>query len=70
MPTDCTEECRARVECVECIVCHRTKAPRGRSVAPEMANGMCDWECPGYDVEPRAPHLWPNEPLSEIPEET
>jgi len=52
------EECEAAPRCT---VCKRTKAPRGRSVAAEMANGMCSWDCPGYPQEPRAGHLWPGE---------
>lgn len=31
-----------------CDVCHRRKAPLGRSVPMEMANGLCDSDCPGY----------------------
>ena len=27
----------------------------------EMANSICDFECPGYHEAPKAPHLWPNE---------
>jgi hypothetical protein len=46
---------------VRCTECHMTKAPLGRSVAPVMANGMCDWECPGYAKEPRVGSLWPDE---------
>jgi hypothetical protein len=46
---------------VTCAVCHLQKVPRGRDVAPAAANGMCHWECPGYDQEPRAGDLWPGE---------
>lgn len=62
----CTEACYARPRC---SVCGLTKAPRGRSVPLEAANGYCDWECPGYDQEPRAGHLWPNERAADETEE-
>ena len=55
---DCTEDCEVEVECLRC---HKRKAPRGRSAAPEAANGYCDFECPGYDEEPRRGDLWPGE---------
>jgi hypothetical protein len=55
---DCTEACEA---VVECVVCHRRKPPRGRSVAPAMSTDYCEHECPGHDQEPRAGHLWPGE---------
>jgi len=55
---DCTAACW---EPVYCTVCGRRKAPRGRSVALEAANGFCDWECSGYRLDPRPGHLWPNE---------
>lgn len=58
----CTSSCW---EPVECTVCHRTKAPIGRSVAPAMAGGLCDEDCPGYRQEPAAGHLWPNEGRSD-----
>jgi len=60
MPSGCTDSCRAPVQCVRC---HRRKAPRGRSVAAEMANGMCTQDCPGFQVPPMSGHLWPNEKL-------
>ena len=46
---------------VTCSLCHRTKAPIGRSVAAAMASDMCDCDCPGYDQDPQAGWLWPNE---------
>ena len=46
---------------VECAACHRYKAPRGRDVAMEMANSMCNWECPGYIQDPQVGSLWPGE---------
>lgn len=44
---------------VDCVVCGRTKKPRGRS-AP-MDFGYCDDECPGYSKDPQVGSLWPNE---------
>jgi hypothetical protein len=26
-----------------------------------MDNGLCDWECEGYQKDPQPPHLWPGE---------
>jgi hypothetical protein len=46
---------------VECTVCKRTKAPRGRSVPMARANSMCDHECPGYWLDPKPGDLWPGE---------
>lgn len=43
---------------VTCARCHLRKAPIGRSVPLEAANGYCDRECSGYREEPKAPHLW------------
>jgi hypothetical protein len=45
----------------DCARCGRRKAPRGRSVPMEAANGYCTYDCPGYDEEPRSGHLWPGE---------
>ncbi len=44
---------------VQCVVCGRYKAPRGRSVPMAMANGMCEHECPGHYAEPHPDDLWP-----------
>lgn len=55
---ECTEACWLPVYCT---VCGKRKAPRGRSVPLEAANGYCNWECSGYTQEPKAPHLWPDE---------
>lgn len=53
---------RCAVGCAPvCSECGRRKAPRGRSVAPEMANGMCDHQCPGYYECPTPCDLWPGE---------
>jgi hypothetical protein len=46
---------------VECTVCHRPKNPLGRSAPLAMANGLCDWECPGHELEPFVGTLWPGE---------
>lgn len=46
---------------VECVVCHRTKAPHGRSVPIAMAGRLCDSDCSGYYAHPRAGTLWPGE---------
>jgi hypothetical protein len=54
----CTAACEAMPECARCGL---RKKPRGRSAPLEMANGLCDFECDGYDQEPRAGHLWPGE---------
>ena len=48
-------------EAVECVVCRKRKAPRGRSAPLEMANSLCDWECPGYNQPPDPGDLWPGE---------
>jgi hypothetical protein len=55
---NCTEKCAAMPRC---NVCHKTKKPFGRSAPLEAANGYCDYECPGYSLEPKAGHLWPEE---------
>lgn len=55
---DCTIECEAAPRCA---VCGLTKKPIGRDAPMEMANGICDDDCPGYRQEPRAGHLWPGE---------
>lgn len=54
----CTIEC-ARV--VYCEVCGLRKKPRGRDAPAAMANSLCDYECPGYDMHPEPGHLWPGE---------
>jgi hypothetical protein len=36
-------------------------------VAPAAANGYCCSDCPGYEEEPHAGHLWPGENLYGIP---
>lgn len=43
---------------VECTVCHRVKKPHGRSVPVEMANSLCDGDCPGYGRKPLPGCLW------------
>jgi len=51
---------------VNCRVCHRWKKPLGRSAPLGMANGLCDFECGGYDAEPLPGSLWPGELKSEF----
>ena len=46
---------------VDCNVCGRCKAPRGRSVPLDMANSLCDDECEGYNQSPLPGELWPGE---------
>ncbi len=60
--TPCTEKCRAPVVCMRC---HLRKKPIGRDAGAAQANSLCDYECPGYYEEPRPPHLWPNEDLTQ-----
>lgn len=45
---------------VECARCHRTKAPRGRSLSYHLSYCLPD-ECPGYNLEPFAGDLFPGE---------
>ena len=49
---------------VECRVCHRTKAPRGRSVP--LAMYRCESDCPGYRQDPSPGSLWPGETSDEF----
>lgn len=58
MSDGCTEACEATQVCT---VCGMRKNPRGRSAPLEMANSLCDWECAGYNQEPKPGHLWPGE---------
>lgn len=46
---------------LECVVCHLRKKPVGRSAPLEMANSLCDHECPGYYQDPLPGSLWPGE---------
>jgi len=46
---------------VDCTVCYLRKKPVGRSAPMEMANSLCDSDCPGYYQEPYAGQLWPGE---------
>ncbi len=50
----------------ECAVCRLRKKPSGRDAAAAAANGYCDSDCEGYDQEPRAGHLWPDEWQDEL----
>lgn len=56
----CNPTCYAQPECE---VCHRTKAPVGRSLPMVMTGAYCDRDCKGYLKPPFAGHLWPNEEL-------
>lgn len=51
---------------VECAVCHLRKKPWGRSAPLAMANSLCDWDCPGYDTDPKPGCLWPGETEEEF----
>lgn len=55
---DCTVECERRVECTTCEL---SKAPVGRSVPLEAANGFCGPGCSGYRDDPLPGDLWPGE---------
>lgn len=46
---------------VDCTVCGRRKKPIGRSAPIEMGGSLCDWECHGYDLDPKPGELWPGE---------
>ena len=56
----CTEACR---EMPDCKVCGRRKQPRGRSVPVECHGSYCDYDCEGYEQDPKPGHLWPEEEL-------
>jgi len=59
LTSDCTPKCWTPVTCA---VCGLRKQPRGRSAPLEMANSLCEYDCPGYLAEPLpVPHLWPSE---------
>jgi hypothetical protein len=58
----CTKDCES---VPTCRVCHKLKAPRGRSVPRAIAADRCDSDCEGYDQEPLPGHLWPGE-LAEL----
>jgi hypothetical protein len=47
---------------VECPHCHRTKAPRGRSISPLTYESYCNRdECPYYWDDPKPGDLFPGE---------
>ena len=59
---ECTEKCAAMPHCSHC---GRTKKPVGRDAAP--GTNYCDnWDCYGYNDEPLAGHLWPEEWREEL----
>lgn len=49
---------------VKCTVCHQTKAPHGRSTP--LYGYYCDFECPGYNLDPKPGCLWPGETSEEF----
>ncbi len=51
---------------VVCTTCNMRKKPFGRAAPLEMANGLCDCECPGYNKDPQVGSLWPGELASEF----
>lgn len=51
---------------VRCSTCDRMKSPVGRSAPLEMANSLCDRDCPGYRKEPYVGSLWPGETCEEF----
>ena len=52
---------------VECAVCRKPKAPRGRDVPAEIFVGYCtSVTCDSYIEEPRADTLWPGESESDL----
>ena len=53
-------------EAVTCEVCGRRKKPIGRAAPMEMANGLCDGDCPGYHDRPFPGDLWPGETREEF----
>lgn len=57
----CKKGCRP-----ECRSCGRQKVPIGRSVAPAMAGGGCNYDCPGYYNDPGPCDLWPGEERPDV----
>jgi len=51
---------------VQCDECQLRKKPIGRSAPLEMANSLCDHECPGYRKTPPPGDLWPGESRAEF----
>jgi len=51
---------------VDCTICGLRKKPQGRSAPLEMANSLCDSECPGYYEDPKPGSLWPGETQEEF----
>ena len=49
-----------------CVVCGLRKNPWGRAAPLEMANSLCDHECPGYLKAPWVGDLWPGESREEF----
>ncbi len=51
---------------VECRQCGRTKLPIGRSAPAELYSSRCNRDCSGYDLQPYAGSLWPDETEAEF----
>lgn len=51
---------------VTCTVCGMRKKPVGRSAPMDMANSLCDYDCPGYKQDPKPGQLWPGETKEEF----
>ena len=51
---------------VTCVACGLRKKPIGRSAPLDMANSLCDYECPGYREPPHPGDLWPGETREEF----
>jgi hypothetical protein len=48
---------------VKCSVCGRAKKPIGRD---SRDNGLCDYECEGYMLDPLPDNLWPGEKTEQL----
>jgi hypothetical protein len=46
-----------------CVVCGFQKKPIGRDAPAAAGNSLCNFECPGYYMEPLPYYLWPAEEL-------
>jgi len=57
------EQCRTLPDCE---LCGFRKKPIGRSAPLEMANDLCDIDCPGYSIGLLPGHLWPEETVDRI----
>ena len=48
---------------VRCATCNQLKSPWGRDGG--YYGPPCDWDCEGYELEPRPDTLWPGEVCGE-----